>query len=343
MTATFLKQVEELTGNKRWHNEAWKRFQAVGLPTRKNELFKFVRLRSLYEKSVQLSTFEAPKVPHGVVAIPLSKAWETYGAFLEKRYAQFLEQEKDPFALINAALDHEGLFIYIPPNVKIEHPLKINSPRVIAYIAKHAEVEIELSTTYCDFAIEQGAKVTIQRTIDHLQSVRATLKRDAFFKSVAFSSNELLARDDYHIQLAAEGAHASLFGLHRISGKQQAHTNVLMEHIAPNTTSIQKFKSVIDHFSRSTFEGKIYVHSEAQKTQAYQINNSLILNPRAEAKCKPNLEIFADDVKASHGATIGQLDNESLFYLQARGISQKEAKALLIEAFCREVIDAAIS
>lgn len=343
MTATFLKQAEALKGKQLWHKQAWERFQAVGLPTRKNELYRYVHLRTLYEEPLQLGKFEVPTVPAGVIAIPLSQAWHTYAAFLEKRFAHFLEHEKDPFALLNAAFDHEGLFLYIPPNVKIEHPLQIKAPTVIAYVAKNAQVHLELDTTHCDFAVEQGATVSVQRTIDHLQSCRATLKKDASFKSVVFSSHASLSRDDYHIQLSGENSTASVYGLHRLDGKQQGHTNVLMEHIAPHTTSFQKFKGVINDFARSTFEGKIYVHSKAQKTQAYQLNNSLILTPRAEAKCKPNLEIFADDVKASHGATIGQLDNESLFYLQARGIPKKQAKALLIEAFCREVMDAAIS
>ncbi len=349
MTATFLEQARKLCGHETWHKQAWKRFEAIGLPNKANEVFRYVRLRAFFERPIELEESRIPSVPTGVIAITLSKAWHTYGAFLEKRLAIWLKQEKDPFALLNAALEHEGVFLYVPPNTKIEKPLQINTPRLIVYVARGAELSIVGNIGFCDFAIEENASATIQREITHFQTLRATLKRDATFKSIAFASSAkqpsarlTIARDDYHVQLQGEGSNATLVGLSRLDGKQECHTNVLMEHIAPHTTSSQKFKGVIDDFVRSTFEGKIYVHPQAQKTQAYQMNNYLILSPKAEAKSKPNLEIFADDVKASHGATTGQLDEDALFYLLTRGIPKEEAKQLLIAAFCREVINEAI-
>lgn len=343
MTATFLEQAKALCGDQQWHQQAWKRFQEVGLPKRENELYRYVRLRAFYERPIELNQGSFPEVPVGVIAIPLSKAWQTYRAFLDKRLAGWLNSEKDPFALLNGAFKHEGLFLYIPPKTRFEKPLHIKTPRLIAYIGKEAEVSFIGEMDFCDFALEEGASAIVQRQILGFHSFRATLKKDAYLKSIAFSSTAHLARDDYHVQLKGEGANASLLGLSRLSGKQEAHTNVLMEHIVPHTTSSQKFKGVIQDFVRSTFEGKIYVHKEAQKTQAYQMSNYLILDPKAEAKSKPNLEIFADDVKASHGATIGQLDDEALFYLLTRGVPKQEAKNLLIEAFCREVLHESIA
>ena len=121
--------------------------------------------------------------------------------------------------------------------------------------------------------------------------------------------------------------------------KQEAHTHVLVDHQAPSCQSNQFFKGVLTDLARSSFEGKIYVRREAQKTMAYQLNRNLLLSERANADSKPNLEIFADDVKASHGATIGQLDEEQLFYLRTRGYSQEEARNILVYAYVKEVLD----
>ncbi|MCH9608622.1 MAG: hypothetical protein S4CHLAM45_12030 [Chlamydiales bacterium] len=343
MTTTFLEQVEKKRGEEKRHRLAWDRFLEVGLPNKKSEVFRYVRLRSFYERELHQIEFESPKLPNGVIAIPLTEAWQTYRAYLEKQQALWLKKEKDPFALLNGAFANEGLFLYIPPNVKLEKPLYIKGSRIIAFIGKGADVKLSCEATFCDFSLEEGAKVEVQREINHLQSLRATVKKDARFKSVAFATKSPLARDDYHIQLIGEGADASLWGLGRLVDREEAHTHVLMEHIAPHTTSFQRFKGVISDRSRSTFEGKIYVEPQAQKTNAYQMVQHLALSPTAEAKSKPNLEIFADDVKASHGATIGKLDEESLFYLLTRGIEKPRAKTLLIEAFCKEVLHEAFA
>src|SRR5262249_47004993 len=118
-----------------------------------------------------------------------------------------------------------------------------------------------------------------------------------------------------------------------------AHTHAIVEHQAPHTTSMQRFKGVLNGHSQSSFEGKILVHPEAQKTQAYQLNNNLLLSRGAIAQSKPNLEVFADDVKASHGATFSQLERDKLFYLNTRGIDFNLARRLLIWGFCREMIE----
>ena len=118
--------------------------------------------------------------------------------------------------------------------------------------------------------------------------------------------------------------------------KRESHTNVHIEHQAPHCRSHQLFKGVLTDVSRSSFEGKIYVKQAAQKTEAYQLNNNLLLSDRANADSKPNLEIFADDVKASHGATVGQLDAEQLFYLRARGFTDNDAKNLLVDGYAKE-------
>jgi Fe-S cluster assembly protein SufD len=139
--------------------------------------------------------------------------------------------------------------------------------------------------------------------------------------------------------LLEEGSEVHFKGLDNLSGNLEAHTHILIEHKAPHCISRQHFKKALREQSLSSFEGKIYVHPEAQKTEAYQLNQNLILSDGAKANAKPNLEIFADDVKASHGATFSQMNEEEIFYFRARGLSLKEAKSLLFEGFCRELVD----
>ncbi len=198
----------------------------------------------------------------------------------------------------------------------------------------------------CDMALEDGAQVKLySETSDlssdawHFNALRASLKRDARLKVVNFTDGAMTIRNDYRVMITGEGADACLNGVAMLDDKREAHTNILMDHQAPNCRSNQLFKTVLTDISRASFEGKIYVHQEAQKTEAYQLNNNLILSDKANADSKPNLEIFADDVKASHGATVGQLDEEQLFYCRTRGYSLDEARNLLVHGFCEEVID----
>ena len=173
----------------------------------------------------------------------------------------------------------------------------------------------------------------------HLDAFRATLKRDSYLKTVSVTEGGMTVRNDYRITLAGENAEALLNGIWMLSDKREAHANIFIDHQAPICRSFQLFKDVLTDFSRSSFEGKIMVRQAAQKTEAFQLNNNLLLNDHAHADSKPNLEIFADDVKASHGATFGQLDPDQLFYLKTRGFSDETAKNLLIYGFCEQVIE----
>lgn len=146
-------------------------------------------------------------------------------------------------------------------------------------------------------------------------------------------------RQSYCIQLKGENSEVNLSGLWMLDGNRTAHTHAIVDHEAPRTRSMQRFKGVLNDHSQSSFEGKILVRAEAQKTEAYQLNNNLILSQGSIANSKPNLEVFADDVKASHGATVSQLEEEQLFYLSTRGIDPILARRLLIGGFCREMID----
>ncbi len=351
---SFQELILPARGQEKWQQLAWQRFLEVGLPTSDVEVYRYVRLRSLYEKQQQIGSCQTEG------GISLTEAWQTYRAFLDKATNQWLSSETDPFALINGALCRDGKFLYVPAGKKVEltitHTVEgMAFPRLSVYVGKGAEVTLRVIyqgeaswiNGFTEVSLDENAQLSIQTEAEncapiHFETQRIHVKRDATFKSIELIKSQL-SRQDYYVKLLDTGADAKLYGLSRLANQEHAHVNVLMEHIAPHTTSLQKFKGVVADRACSTFEGKIYVHPLAQKTQAYQMNNHLLLGSKAEAKSKPNLEIFADDVKASHGATCGRLDNEALFYLLTRGVKRSLAKELLINAFCQEVMDEKLS
>lgn len=298
----------------------------------------------------------------------LQEAFSTYSALLNNRWTKAMKEEIDPFALVNAVLHKDGAFVYVPPRISVETPLQILHiidthesmvvmPRLQTFLGAHAELNL-ISTTvslssagyfinqFADFHLEEGSHLHYTQTATqhtpnawHFDATRAHLKRNSSFKSVAIADGGALSRHDYRAVLAGENCEALLNGICMLNGKQEAHTHVCIEHQAPHCRSDQLFKTILSDFSRSSFEGKIYVHREAQKTEAFQLNKNLLLSDRVQANSKPNLEIFADDVKASHGATFGQLDSEQLFYMRTRGMTAVEAKNLLVYGFCQEVLD----
>lgn len=356
-------------------NKCWQKFLSIGLPTTLHEDFQYMSLKDLANASYKKAELKdvAPQegivfvngylradlsnLPKGALLLPLNQAFKSYGVLLNNRYSKHVLEARDPFSLLNAAQHQQGAFLYLPPKFVSETAIKIHSfstdsgwvmPRLHIFAGKFAEVSFELAQTgsggfynaHIDFELDDEAKVNWLHTNEathnySFDSFYATLKRNSQFRAVQLSN---AGRHNWHIALQGEGANAEVSGLWCLDGNKQTHTNVVIEHQAPHTTSMQLFKGVLDDEAMSSFQGKIYVHKIAQKTQAYQRNNNLLLNSKATANSKPNLEIFADDVKASHGATVGQLDKEQLFYLTSRGVPPQDARLLLIGGFCEEVL-----
>jgi Fe-S cluster assembly protein SufD len=176
-------------------------------------------------------------------------------------------------------------------------------------------------------------------TLWHFDFFRGVLKKNCSLDVVNVNNGSATMRTDFRVVMKGENSDASLSSLSMLGEKRESHSYVIIDHQAERCRSRQLFKSVLSDRSRSSFEGKILVRKEADKTDAFQLNNNLLLSDLANADSKPNLEIFADDVKASHGATVGQLDPEQVFYLKTRGFSLKESKKLLIGSFAKEVLD----
>jgi len=169
--------------------------------------------------------------------------------------------------------------------------------------------------------------------------VSITLERDAVYDGFALNMGAKLSRHDIHARISGTNAELSFNGVNLLSGSQHGDTTILIEHEAPHCVSNQFYRTLLDDSARGVFQGKVHVHRAAQKTDGYQLSNALLLSPKAEMDTKPELEIYADDVKCSHGATTGQLDEEPLFYLRSRGLSEADARYLLVESFVNEVVE----
>lgn len=177
-------------------------------------------------------------------------------------------------------------------------------------------------------------------TMDAVQTnmVHITMDRDANLNSFSINLGGKLTRHDIHAVLNGTGIECSLNGVSLLKGAQHGDTTIVMEHTAPHCVSNQFYRTLLDDAARGVFQGKVHVHRAAQKTDGYQLANTILLSPKAEMDTKPELEIYADDVKCSHGTTTGALDEEPLFYLRSRGLSEAQARMLLVQAFVDEVI-----
>lgn len=306
----------------------------------------------------------ASRIPEKLICQPVETALRTYGSFLQARFTKSLKEEKDPFALLNKAFTAKGAFLYVPPKIEDLPPLQIvqlfsrscmSQPRLEIYVGRHSQLQI-LQTSLslaADFLTNAGIEVTLDEGAQlsfydaqslpesalSFQSVRALCKRNSLLRMLSFTKGAKIARSSLRVQLFEENAEAFLGGLWTLEKERQAHVHALVEHLAPHTRSRQHFKGALKDTSVSSFEGKIFVKPIAQKTEAYQLNQNLLLSDQATANAKPNLEIFADDVKASHGATVAQLDAEQLFYLRSRGLGAQEANQWLLQGFLQEMID----
>jgi len=173
----------------------------------------------------------------------------------------------------------------------------------------------------------------------HISGIHVHQQRDSRFSAHAISLGSALIRNDIDIQLAAAGAHCGLTGLYLADGRQHVDIHTRIDHLQPHGTSDEFYKGILDGHGRGVFNGKVIVHPDAQKTDARQSNKNLLLSDNAEADTKPQLEIYADDVKCSHGATVGQLDADAVFYLRSRGMDEAAARRLLTHAFAAEIIE----
>lgn len=196
------------------------------------------------------------------------------------------------------------------------------------------EIELGANANLQHVRLQNDDKQAVQTNLVHIISAR-----DAVYNGFALNMGGKLTRHEMHAEIEGENGEISFNGVNLLGRDQHGDTTILIEHKAPHCQSNQFYRTLLDDNAHGVFQGKVHVHQIAQKTDGYQLSNTLLLSPEAEMDTKPELEIYADDVKCSHGATTGQLDEDPLFYLRQRGLNESQARQLLVQAFVDEVIE----
>ena len=306
--------------------------------------------------------------PAGVTALPLAEALTEMPALLESTMGRVAELGRKPLVALNTAWLADGFVLHLARDVRLTRPIELVfwgeagagedrsawHPRNLIVLDGGASAVVlerhigrpggHFANSVTEIAAAAGASLRHYRLQDepgdavHIATTEVALSAGASYEGFVLSTGAVLARNQIALTLQGEGASASVNGAYMGRANQITDTTTLIDHAAPACTSSQTYKGVLDERSRGVFQGRIVVRKDAQKSDGHQSNKALLLSDRAEIDAKPELEIYADDVKCSHGATAGELDDNALFYLRARGIPEHEARGLLIDAF----IDGAI-
>jgi Fe-S cluster assembly protein SufD len=311
---------------------------------------------------------ELDGLPDGVLVGGLAEALIGHRELVEPWLARYADFEGRPSVSLNTAFFEDGCVVVLPKGVVVEKPIHIlvvgvPEARTSAAFPRNLIVAAESSqaTIIEQFAtIGEGAYLTAPVTevslaanavVDHyklqresteafhLATMHVELGRDGNFSSHSISWGGGLVRNDVHAVLAGEGCEATLNGLYMVEGTQLIDHHMRVEHVAAHCDSHELYKGILEGRSRAVFSGRIYVHKGAQKTDAKQTNRNLLLSKQAVCNSNPQLEIFADDVKCTHGSTVGQLDETAIFYLRSRGIGEDAAKSLLTYAFAVDIVE----
>ena len=295
---------------------------------------------------------------------------QKFAAFREHVETSDTDRE-NVFAAMNTSFMQEGVLIYVHPKVVIKEPIVVTylaelplaeipgdlpliSPRIFMHVDREADVSLVevysgrgpqgyFSNAVSDVRLDEQARLTyckIQLEGDgatHIGTTRLHQKGNSRSESFQFSFGGGFSRQDLHVSLEGEGAEAVLDGLYVGRERQYIDNHTIVDHVVPHTTSEQVYKGILADDSHAVFNGRVQIQRDAQKSNSAQLNSNLLLSSRAEIDTKPELQIDADDVKASHGATVGQIDPEHVFYLQARGISHASATRMLAKGFAQDI------
>jgi Fe-S cluster assembly protein SufD len=307
-------------------------------------------------------------LPSGVRGGSLASAITEHADVVQRYFGQLADFTNRSFAALNTAFVQDGAFLYVPDGVVVDPPIHIlfvsgaevvkgmSHPRTLIVAGAGSQVRIVESyvgaegSTYFTNAVSEvfasdNAVVDhykVQREsfeAFHIASLHAHTARSATFSSHSFSLGGRLARNDVFAILDGEGGECTLNGLYLADRDRLADNHTTIDHAKPHCASHEVYKGILGGTARAVFNGKIIVRPDAQKTDAKQTNRALLLTDGATINTKPQLEIFADDVKCTHGAAIGQLDDDAIFYLRARGLTYSEARDMLIHAFAGQILE----
>ena len=338
--------------------------QIAGLPFAGLSMNRLVFLNGHYCR--ELSSVEG--LAEGVQFTNLSGALESGRSSLEVHLARYADHKAQAFAALNTAFMEEGGFIEIAKGVVLEKPLHllyistggdepwVAHPRNLVLAGRESQAavietyaslaeNVYFNNAVTEIVAEEGARVDyvkVQRESEaafHVATVLGYAARNAGVQTNSLQFGARLGREDLISVLDGEGAEGVLLGLYVTGGRQLVDNHTTIDHARPHCSSREFYKGILDAQSTGVFNGKILVRKDAQKTDSKQSDKNLLLSESATINTKPQLEIFADDVKCTHGATVGQIDPEAIFYLRSRGIGRDEARSLLTVAFAKEIID----
>lgn len=305
-------------------------------------------------------------LPAGISVELLADGLKKHNALIEQHLARVVNSENDLFAALNTAFMQHGVLIHAAKNAVLKQPVHLlfvatrkgaaAYPRCLIvadaasgitviedYVALGGESSLANAVTEVVAAPNASVRhIKLQRESDqafHIGTCAVTLAKDARYFAHAVTFGARLSRNNLTVTQNGEGAHAQIDGIALIGGHQLADTHTLMDHAKPHGTCEQSHKTIVGGAAHAVFNGKVFVREGAQQTDSSQQNRNLLLSDRAQVDTKPQLEIFADDVKCAHGATVGQLDADHLFYLKSRGLPEAQARNLLTYAFGAEIID----
>ncbi len=302
----------------------------------------------------------------GVRVTTLESAMKASSEFLENHLGSYADPAHQAFSALNTAFMTDGAVVHVKNRGADKPPIHllfvatrediVTHPRVLVIAEAGSQATIiESYASVCEgcyftnaiteIALMEDARVDHYKIQEestkafHVATLEVHQNRDTRFTSHSISFGGQLVRNDINVLLDAEGAHCTLNGLFMVGGRQHVDYHTRIDHAKPHGTSEEVYKGILDGRARGVFNGRVKVHPDAQKTDAHQSNNNLLLSRDAEIDTKPELEIYADDVKCSHGATVGQLDEHSLYYLRSRGIGERQARGLLTYGFAREILE----
>jgi Fe-S cluster assembly protein SufD len=308
-----------------------------------------------------------PSLPKGVTVGSLAQQIERDPATVEAHLGRYLKMYRDAFCALNTAFLEDGAYVHVPRNTVLEQPVYLlyvsagaantmDHPRNLVVVEENSHATIvedyvsldenpAFSNTVTELVAAQAAVVSHYMIVReneqtyNISTLRLQQERGSNVATHSLLLGGALVRNNVHPVLAGEGAECLINGLFMANARQHMDNYMLVEHASPHCDSRQFYNGILNGQARGVFHGRIIVHKDAQKTDAKQTNRNLLLCDDAQIDTKPQLEIYADDVKCTHGATIGQVDESALFYLRSRGLSEVSAKHLLLQAFTNECLD----
>lgn len=328
------------------------------------QVTELVFVNGHYSKELSKTTV----LPNGVIVKSLAEAIETEQDILKDNLAKYADFKEEAFTALNTAFMTDGGFVYIPKGTIVESPIhllyistggetpSITNPRNLIIAEDNCEAnviehyaslsdDVYLSNVVTEIVVGENSSIghylieLESKKAFNISTLRVQQARSSNIKSHSILIGGSLVRNNVHPVLAGEGCDSLINGLFMPTHRQHIDNYMKVEHASPHCDSRQLYNGLLDGRSRGVFHGRIIVHEDAQKTDAKQTNRNLLLSDNAQIDTKPQLEIYADDVKCTHGATIGQIDENALFYLRSRGISKEDSRDIIMNAFTNETLE----